>query len=261
MKDSVVLEWLDENRRRAFPLTESAGGPPTDIIVDAQLLMSSSVTPSLVNIIVVAGVSCVINISEGQSFSIVLPISTDYITVTNNSNSKVTVSSAVNSLITGTTNYVDVYFEDYVSLCISGKFFGVTSVAFTAFAEDLGLLDGYYLQLMSGDTLGLIAGNVPFVGDIDFYGRYQTKLDVKNGSLLWVVGKNHGTPLPACAPYGADDCGTQVSYINGVSPVSNAFTFKTGAGIKVTPDKINHTLTFELDFATTDICATIPPTP
>lgn len=286
MKDSVVLEWLDENRRRAFPLQENPNGPSSDIIVDAYMLNAIAWPSHLKKIVVVAGVSVKIYVTDIVGFYVNkytfnLPLTTDYSTAVNDvivgvfddmgydvpadspyaGMCKLTVSSAINNLPTGTTNYTGVNFEYDVGVSYGGNCSGVSSLSFTAFAEDLGLLNGYYLQLMSGDTLGLIAGSVPFVGDIAFYGRYQTKLDAKNNSLIWTVGKNHGTPLPACAPYGADDCGTQVSYINGISPVTNAFTFKTGSGIKVTPDKINHTLTFALDFSTADICVAIPPTP
>jgi hypothetical protein len=234
---SHVIEWLDENRRRAYPLTENANNPDTTWLLDAALITDELAAVTL-NSIAVSGGVCTITTSIG-AFTKNVPILTTTDVCLLGNGSKLVIGEAVNTIVDGTTyNYIGVTFEESVVTHYTRNWQGIESLSFIA--DD-------------GSELG------PYIGDVDFLGGYYTSIAAKNSSLIWKIGKNSGSPLGACESFVESQCGEQLSYINGISPIGNAFNITTGAGLSLTSS--GNTLSFSVSFTEADLCKKIPQTP
>lgn len=233
---SHILEWLDENRRRGFPLKEHVNNPDSALLLDAALISNSTADVTLSSIIVASGL-CSIVTSLG-TFTIITPITGASHTSMLANGSKLVVGSFINSMPTGTTTYTGVTFEPCVVTSYTQPWKGLQGLSFVA--DD-------------GDILG------PFTGDVDMVGRYYTDLSCKTNTLIWRIGKASGSALGPCATYKESTCGSQISSINGISPVNNTFRITTGAGLTLTQGA--NSLTMTVSFTESDICKAIPPTP
>ena len=241
MSESLVSEWLDENRYRAFPLKEDAqrtsGGFTLDdgVVLDAYFHIESDVAVELASITVASGVLTVATTLD--IFDVPLPITGESTTVTKATGSKITIGSSANDIADGTYTFSGVFFEDSVVVYYNAAWLGVSSVKF-------------------GDLS-------PVAGAVSIFPRVNTYLGAGDANtLIWSVGKNQGTPPDNCVVYGGlpGDCGTQVSFINGVTGNSaKQFNLTAGSGLKVTPDPANNRLLISLTFDATKICPPIPP--
>jgi hypothetical protein len=234
---SHVIEWLDENRRRAFPLTENVNNPDPTMLLDASL-STDTVTAVTLNNISVSGGVCTITTSIG-AFTTAVPINTLSKVCLLANGSKLVVGETVNTLPNGTnTTYIGVTFEESTVTHYTSGWKGLQGLSFI------------------GDDGGELG---PFLNDVDMLGRYYTNLSAKDNTLIWKIGKSNGTPLGACQSYVESQCGTQVSYINGVAPINNVFKITVGSGLSLTSG--TGSITLGVTFAETDICKPIPPTP
>jgi len=243
MAESLVSEWLDENRYRAFPLKEDVqrvdGAFALDdgVILDAYFRLTTDTPIELLSI--KAAVGTVDFVTTNETFQVELPVPDEGVTVTTASGSKLTFGVATNDIPIGEYFFTDVFFEDGVCIYYSPEWNGVSSLKF--------------------------GGVAPQTGSIGLFPRIQTYLSAKSiDELIWMVNRNQGTPPDNCVVYGdlPDDCGSQVSYINGVAAgtASKQFKLTAGNGLVVTNDPDNNQLLVSLLFDVGNICPPIPPT-
>ena len=239
MSESTVLEWLDENSYRSYPLV--LGGSPEfqikgvtynvlEMIVDANLVVNTSRTVKLLSISV-ADHYVTFTITGDITFSINLM--NTFPAYVYNGNNLLVVSQNVNKLdgLTATVRFNDLEFEPSVVTVISPSFSGLNSIS------------------LNGTDLGV---NPEF--------RDGMQLSVKpNGQTIQIeAGVNEGLPLP-CENFRSTteqlDCNSVVSSIAGAAPVNSGdpVTIKAGKHVKVFDDQDNHRVYIGLDFVSEDI--------
>lgn len=250
MSSSTVLEWLDENTWRAYPLCESSNlvfhsGPvafkPYATIVDASLAYSA--LPAVVKLerMMLHNDNLVLSVTGQSNFVYTLTNNeADYPMYARNAEGSVLVISVFakdlyhqRSVNIGLT---DVIFEPCVSYEIGSAALGVSQIKINnSELSSNQLSEGYQFSLVpDGQTIQIEAG------------------------------RNEGNPLP-CANFknpGIDpdlyntDCQRAVNSINGASPAINsggAIKIKGGAHVKVYDDPDRHTIYIGLDFVAEDI--------
>jgi hypothetical protein len=268
MSNSTVVEWLNENTLRAYPLTEdsdryfSRSGNRYDlfaIILDTLLMYASSAIPDTIKLNsikteLVGGVATMTIQIDGQT-----PFTIDHYTTVNtedhnsrypryarnSQHSVLAVGEEAARLVCGiTVAFSNAVFEPSVSVELSDVTNGVSSLN------------------ISGNTL---------TGDITLTEGYQLSLIPGTENIAVEVGRNEGKPLP-CVSVGADagdcgcervdecydrcsDCCTVVSSINGAGPArtGNTINFLAGNHVKIYDDRDHHRIYIGLDFDTTDI--------
>lgn len=243
MSLSTVVEWLNENALRAYPLISSSprffqcGSNVVDlygVIVDANFVYKTQL-PSNVQLtsIIIAGSNVTFTVNELPTFTISLSSPTFPIYARNSNNDLLVIGDqAVNLVGDATYAFNDVIFEPTIAVEIANELSGVSS-----------------LQL----------GDKAWTGVINLLEGYQVDITVVDNSLQITVGRNEGQVLP-CQNFFSDsltyDCGQVISYINGASPADSGgiLTLKAGDHIKIFEDKEQGRIYIGFDFNVTDIC-------
>lgn len=243
MSKSTVVEWLNENGYRAYPLTGSTlrffvkNRKQYDLyamIIDAQLVYTvwPASEPGITDM-VSGATDITINVTGQSPFVLSNYLTASYPAyIRNSENSLIVLSEAVKEVPINTSmSLTGVFFEPCVSLHIPLSMQGVSSINIL----DSGALTG---------GIALTAG-------------YQTSLIVESGSRLRVeVGRNEGVPLPCKQIYSlADDCADVISSVNGATAnkTGDSIQFVAGNHVNIYSDKINSRIYIGFDFATEDV--------
>lgn len=258
MSIPTVLEWTDENKYRAYPLTSNS---PQFIIIngtqidcyclfrDANFIYTSTM-PVNIDITVEKTGDDLIFVATGLArFYITNPQSSDsyplYI-MSDDNRSTLILGEEVLNLKTALTDSVlvdfNVTFEPCTAIQLTGQMAGVSSISFN--------------------------GTVISSGDITLIEGYQTDIQFNDQTIEVTVGRNSGIPL-GCSPFFSgivpNDCGSIISFINGASPRTSGttITLKAGDNVQIFEDPEKSRLYIGLNFDSGDVCqpTTLPPAP
>lgn len=232
---SEVVDWLNENEQRAYPLQEFYNRMGSldyslsdNVILDAQLLGSNIATLTSI----VSTNSDVIFSISGQPTTFTIPKTGPFPFYLRHFTGLLVVGQAVADIPEG-AHVFNIPFESSVCFDFSEEWLGVTTLQF----DD----------------------NIPLTGDVELIEGIQSKVDVRNSILTLGAGKNFGMPL-GCENVGTfpQDCPSIISYINGVSSdTNNHLSINRGNDIIILDDPENHRIFVGLSFTEGDICKTI----
>lgn len=243
MANPVVLDWLDENSFRSYPIKESVQKVSSlstiltnNVILDASIVFPSVQANCELTSIVVTDTTATFNITTGQSF-VIDKTATFPQYVRNAQHSLLVVGEGILQFPNGTHNFSSLAFEPSVVTEFTAEWLGVTSLAHNSspMTGVINLLEGYQVGLSSTkNTITIGADNL--------------------------LGKPIGCDIPADF---VSDCSEIVSSINGVTPDGNSRLFITpGNNIVVWDDPDNHRIYVGYSFVSADdICKDIPPFP
>jgi len=243
MADSLVIDWLNENSLRAFPLKEAISRTADsgeklydNVILDAQFVFESLVEPVALTRITVLP-DTVTFIAGGLTF--VAFTANPYPQYIRHANgSLLVIGSGANNLPAGIHNFTNVTFEPSVSYEFGGEWLGVKNISF--------------------ETADKLTGN------INLLEGYQTDINIKSNVVYLELGKYLGKHI-GCNTFGGvdNDCSSIVSYINGATPNAKAEIFLKGDSNIVIVDDPDYNRIFVGAIYTSaqDICNDIPPNP
>ena len=265
--ESSILEWLEENQYRAYPL-QAVGqrGFQTalsldSLILDAQLLFHGTANnrqlPAEVKLesIVVAGSQLTLTVTNQPSFSF-NRTGASYPMYLRNSNNSLLVVSSVADTITVDAAFTDVKFEDCVCTPVFGLNAGVQSLTLQRSGDSLA----------AGDRTSSIS-IVTLEGLIELKEGRQFDIQLQGQTLKLGAGRNFGVPI-GCGDWFTDlgvedNCGDLVSSINGVRPEASPgpIFLKGGQHIKIFSDPEFHRIYIGLDFDAEDVCNVVKTQP
>jgi hypothetical protein len=243
MSNSTVVEWLNENSYRAYPLTAEStrffNKNRTDydlfsILLDAHLAYASwpSTEPAITKM-VTGATDLTISVTGQSAFVLADFANASYPAYIRNSEySLIVLGEPCKTLpINSTINLSAAVFEHTVSTHLPTNMLGASSL----------------------NVLG--SGNL--TGVITLTEGYQTSLTPTLPDALQIeVGRNEGVPLPCRQVYSVDDdCATIVSSINGVTAnkTGGKIQFVAGRHINIFSDKINNRIYIGFDFTSEDV--------
>ena len=258
MSESSVIDWLNENSYRAYPLT---GEVPIaeDVLLDLQLYYTE--LPPRVQLLSIVGTETEVTFTftGNLSLSILKSVSFPHYTPRTANGSFLVVGAGMADL-TGTFNFTNCYVEPELCFEFQGAWLGVTSVtAAQAYTEALPLQE-------------VPAG--PLTGSIQLVEGYHVGLNIVNNLISISAGASHGKPTD-CSTRFLDpdycDCAEIISYINGVMAKNGKFTLAPGQDFRVfnstapnffdkedfTRSANPHTLFAGFNFASGDVCNTL----
>lgn len=148
----------------------------------------------------------------------------------------------------------------------------------------LGVTNLYTTPQKENDTLISSSPKLPLeesittyvTGKVKFIEGYNFRIDIKDSLIDMEVGANYGLTMDCATHFIASqylDCGSIVSYINGIPPDDDGnFRILQGANIVLTSGKTmenfndsfsensnQNTVFVSLSFQQTDLCAPVPP--
>ena len=239
MGESTIIEWLDENSYRAYPLMPGGStmvkirGVNYDVasmIVDANLVYQS--LPAHVSLLSVSTADTAITITVTGQPTFTGSLSGDYPVYMRNSVGSLLVLGYAAKQLLGTTtalSFTDVEFESSVAIELSNVILGVTR---------------------------LVVDTVSLTNDVVFGDGYQLSLMANGNTIQMEAGRNEGKPLPCGNFKGTvSDCGSVTSNINGACPVNNGgpVNLLAGSHVKIFDDPTNHRIYIGLDFQAADV--------
>lgn len=244
MANPIVLDWLDENTFRAFPIKEnsqrlsSLGTKLTDnVLLDANITLSSVQDNCHLTSIEVTSTTAEFNITTGQQF--VIDKTAPFPQYVRNSQfSLLVVGEGILAFPEGTHTFSGVVFEPSVVVEFMAEWLGVSEIIVNSDPGMTGritLREGYQVEISNTkNTITIGADNL--------------------------FGKAIGCTIPESIE---SDCDEIVSFINGVGPDGNNRLFLTaGNGVVVWDDPDNHRIYVGYSFGSADdICKDIPPFP
>lgn len=243
MPDNLILEWINENSLRAYPLM-AAGSPifvlrgitfnAFEMVVDANFVYGTLPNSIKLSSIAISGSTATFGVTGQPSFSVNLS-STFPAYIRNSVGSLLVLGRATATLLGQSTTVVftDLVFEPTVSIEQSNELLGVSSITLDTdtLTNAISIVDGYQFSAVpTGQTIQIEAN------------------------------RNEGIPLPCGNFKGTtNDCNSIVSNVNGAAPVNDGepITILAGNHVKVFDDPDNHRVYIGLDFTATDAC-TVP---
>lgn len=239
MANSIVVDWLNENSFRGYPLKDNsprligATGRTLDaIILDANLVYKSTAMPDEVRL-----TDLTIDLSNAtfaiQDQTFVCSLAGPFPAyVRNSEGSLLVIGSSVQSLPVSHYEFSSTIFEPSVSSEFIGSLKGVSSLNFNSIVKsgDLTFKDGFqFLVTTLGQTIGLAAAN--------------NAGDPIDCSSFFVIPNNQ-------------NCNSIISSINGIEVANSPDVFHIVAGdnIAVYEDIPNHRIYIGLKFAKEDVC-------
>jgi hypothetical protein len=293
-----VLDWLNENELRSFPLREGYTAKittgelsynlPDDFLLDLQIKTNVSLqedsTVYLKKLIYSPTVGIIIQF--GTSATTIASFSTASENINNfpkyvrteDGNLAVFGAGVAAFLAFCTAN--DVSEQEWLfsipvepSVCIqfSDAWLGVNSIK----GEPAKQTE----QLDFSPVLPLVAiSSQQLYGDVSFFEGYNFRLAVQDGLIDMEISSNFGLRMNCTTSFIAEeylDCDKLVSYINGIPPDATG-TFRLNAGANITLTSGNaldtssdsaintakqHSLFVGLSFQATDLCAPVNLTP
>lgn len=241
MANNTVIEWLQENSYRAYPLQEGSanvvqlGNHTIDVyalIVDANLAFANLPSTVTLDKIVLTSGSISLYVSNQTVFTTSYASENNYY-VRNSYGSLLVLNGAVLNRLTGSgfVKLSNIEFEPSVCYETGGVYEGVSSIDFTGGISAQNWTNGYQFSVVpTGQTIQL------------------------------EVGRNTGVILP-CGDYLSAElsdkllCGQVLHSINGATPTTNGGTIKIEAGehVKIFNDPQRNAIYIGLDFVANDI--------
>ena len=255
MQESQIIDWLNENELRAYPLedigrTASSGYHlPDGILLDA-LFVTSDATVSL-DLIEADSTNVAFTISSIANPIVVPRASTFPYYYRDTDGNLLVIGEAMADIPNGSyAFFAQAYFESSVIFDPTG-WEGVTSISVHPVFANVLPLSG------SGTTTVL-------TGDIELVDGYQLSVNVPEvESLQLSAGRMDGWPID-CSRFRTasdDSCDTIVSTVNGVAPsAQHQLQLVGGQNVLVLDDPDNHRIFIGLRFNEGDVCTpvTIP---
>jgi hypothetical protein len=287
-----VLDWLNENENRAYPLLEESNNRnfklfdntywlmPDNFILDAQLiyLKDKLNAPVIIK-----------KIASSSTLGVEVVFGTQVSNIAKFNISLATLASAEFPLyVRKSSGSLAVFGEgilDFFNLCgdrevelypnaplepgvcfeLNEPWLGVNSIQVSP--EKLSNLNSVSVFRPLLDV-GLPTSAV---GDVKFLEGYHFNVVVRSGLVDLAVGRDYGIPIDCSTSFLLEkylDCSSIISYINGIPPTDNGdFTIFAGANITITPGNIagnfedpflesaqNNTLFIGLNFKAEEIC-------
>jgi hypothetical protein len=245
--ESLTIDWLDENKFRAYPLVEHITISIPNQILEAQcILVDASLvfmtTPPLkvlLDSITISGADVVFSVSGQPTFTVVNYQSADYPYYVRNTLGSLLVISECVKQVTLPTFFVDATFEASVVHDMSGAWQGVNSISYNSIHS--------------------------VAGPMEWLEGYQFKIDIEDNDITLGARKNYGIPI-SCQEFFPDmvsDCPDIISYMNsvGVSSSPGKFHFLAGQNVVILDDPENHRIYIGLNFDEDNICKAITPNP
>ena len=247
---STIVDWLNENEQRAYPLTTDspatieANGTLVNfhkVVLDANIVFIEDDMPAEVKLEKVTSngtdVTLYVSGANSETFLVTGVNSATYpVYVRNGQGSLLVLGEELKACLTAANPSLelsDVKFEPTVASEFRGRLRGVTSLAF------------------NGVTL---------VGPVDLKEGYQTGIEFRDGNILYLAASpSEGIPLD-CRNFFENeldyDCADIVSWINGATPTDNGGKLRLIAGrnVRIFEDKENSKIYIGLDFDDGDIC-------
>ena len=243
MANPTVLDWIDENKFRAFPVKENSQKVSSlstsltnDVLLDANLVLSSIQSSCNLTSILVTNDTAIFTITTGQVFTATKANPFPQY-LRNAAGSLLVVGEGVLAFPNGTHTFSTVTFESSVVTEFTAEWLGVEE---------------------------LIINTIPLVGDITLREGYQVEISSSKNSITIGADNLFGSVIGCDIPEEAvSDCDAIVSFVNGVGPEGNNRLFITaGKSIVVWDDPENHRIYVGYAFTSIDdVCKDIPPFP
>lgn len=295
-----VLDWLNENERRAYPLLTDVSKAvalgvalpvlPDDFLLDLQLTTTTALGSSIVSLSRIKRTSAYLLLEFSTpsvliaSFQLPSPNTVTYPYYVRNSDGNLAVfgagaSKLYSACTNGTDLTVTIPVEPATCIQFAGPWLGVSSIATSP--EKVGDNRGNPLNSARA-ALPLVdvapASTARMVGDVQFLEGYNFRVNITNSLIDLQAGTGNGLKMDCTTsflPSVCLDCDEIVSYINGVPPDDEGnFRLLQGSNISITegtalatfkdqfPEPANqHSLFVGLTFQATDLCAPINITP
>lgn len=244
MIDHQVLEWLNENELRCYPLSETGNKQfQTTLslnrcILDASLFdfrtNESNTTVYLKSITVGHNDLITVAVTGQLDFTFLRTAATTYPIYSRNPEGSLLVFGAEMQQVTANVTFSGVAFEPSCVVQWPYELFGV---------------QGFFMDTPGGAYLG---------GEVEFKEGFQFGLRATGQTIRMSAGRNNGRPI-SCESYFpslADDCGSIISYINGVTTTTNPgiLTLQAGPHVNIFDDPEHHRIYIGLDFTKEDVC-------
>lgn len=236
----MILEWLNENSFRSYPLKEyqdKVGGSLTlldPVILDALFVYTTTQTD--VQLVQIVADATNITFTITGSLSFVVPRASVFPYYARLSQgSLLVVGAECLNIPNATYNFTNVFFEDSVVYEFNAAWAGVSSITF--------------------DTLK--------TGVINLIEGYQFGVDMNGEVLSLFASPDYGIPV-GCESFDIlpDDCDDIVSFINGAIPDDqNKVVFNPGDKITIVDDPTNNRIFVGLTFQPDDVCTPPPNEP
>lgn len=233
-----VIEWLNENELRAYPLIEGERSElvPENFLLDLILLVNENISNlplvKLMNIATETEGIAVQFSGEGNTFFV--PRNQIYPVYVRNQNGSLAVfgEGAEQFMYNLNTSVIhcDIPVEPSTVFKFDMAWLGVSSIS--TYKNYQSIEDSYVpltpLQLSS-------VGNYSLEEDVEFYPGYNYKIDFSDGRINMAAGFKLGMAMDCTTQFISPelkDCDKIISYINGIPPDSSgAFRFTSGENI------------------------------
>lgn len=243
MSDSLIIDFLNENQYRAYPLKNSGTRAfqtsllLDTIILDANLIYhGNSPGNAVVNFtsITLSGGNATVYLAQVGTFVVPSYQTAVYPYYCRISNGSLLVFGQDLALVNTNVSFSDVEFEPSVVVAFDSVWSGVTSLSFNG-------------TQVAADVITFEAG-------------FQFKIEASEITdvITFRAGLNYGTPI-GCETYFpgvAKDCGSIISFINGVGVSNNgaSLSLTGGSNIAIYNDAENHRVYVGLNFQVPDVC-------
>ena len=239
MTNPPVLEWLNENQYRAFPLTdhgtryvvyESVSCDLYQLVLDALLVYASQPAQPQITQIQTNSTNLTISITGQSNFEVVNYLTAAYPQYLRNAqNSLLVIGSYASTLQPNVTlNPTNALFTPSLIYVIPTPMSGVSAINWGA---------------------GNLTGSVTINDGYQLYFLPTTTIEVE-------VDKNNGQPLPCGNVLGiTPDCSSIVSSVNGVTAnkTGDIINLVGGNHVNIFDDPANNRIFVGYDFVTADI--------
>lgn len=256
MAASLVIDWLDENEERAYPLKQvgnrQLGGIISldSIIVDAALTVNtfSQLTSQLTQISINNNKDLTFTVSGQVPF--VVPYGVAFPYYCRNTNGSLVVFSSHTKILADASSALfpitlsGIVFEDTVTTEYAGQWEGVSGISHR------------------DSQCGSLTPCPIYTGDILWLSGKQLHVDVLSHSDIKIsAGAGFGDPIQCVEqPQAASNsfsCLNFISYINGASPNGGLgpISFIASNNLKIINEPLINTIKIGLAFSTEDVCA------
>jgi stringent starvation protein B len=233
-----VIEWLNENELRAYPLIEGERSEmvPENFLLDLILLVNQNIADlasvRLLNIATeISGISVQFS-GEGNTFFV--PKNQVYPVYVRNQNGSLAVfGEGVEQFINNSTTSVvecNIPVEPSTIFKFDLAWLGVSKI--TTY-KNYQSIENSYTPLTPLELSAI--GDYSLTGDVEFYPGYNYKIDFNDGKINMAAGFKLGMAMDCTTHFISPelkDCDKIISYINGIPPdTSGAFRFTSGENI------------------------------
>ena len=294
-----VLDWLNENELRSFPLLSSADKTialtaletlPEDFLLDLQISVPIDISSTSVALIKIQRTSTHLLVEFGTSittlaaFVIPSPATATYPYYDRSPSGSLAVfgrgaASVYAASDNSTVLFPSIPVEPSTCIQFDGAWLGVTDIST---APEKASYAGASTLLKTRPVLPLYnvpdAARTKVIGDVQFIEGFNFRVNISKELIDLEVGTSYGVKMDCSTsflPPECLDCDELVSYINGVPPDSDGnFRLISGNNIVISegteiasfndkfPEPANkHSLFVGLSFQATDLCAPLNVTP